>query len=102
MVSMTVVGVLTGTGLWALGIPLAFILGALAALLAFIPNIGPVIAAVPAVLLAFLDGPTTVLWVVTVYVAVQTVERSLITPMVQQGRVSLPPVLTISIGRAHV
>src|SRR3546814_6516221 len=95
MVSMTVVGVLTGTGLWALGIPLAFILGALAALLAFIPNIGPVIAAVPAVLLAFLDGPTTVLWVVTVYVAVQTVESYLITDR-KSTRLELQSLMRIS------
>ncbi|MET4700935.1 putative PurR-regulated permease PerM [Constrictibacter sp. MBR-5] len=97
LISMTVVGVLTGLGLWLLGIPLAFILGALAALLAFIPNIGPILAAVPAVLLAFADGPTTVLWVVGIYVAVQTVESYLITPVVQQESVSLPPVLTISV-----
>ncbi|MFN4087674.1 MAG: AI-2E family transporter [Alphaproteobacteria bacterium] len=96
LLSMSFVGLLTGLGLWIIGIPLAFVLGALAALLAFIPNIGPVVAAVPAVLLAFLDGPTTVMWVVLVYVAVQTVESYVVTPMIQQETVSLPPVLTIS------
>lgn len=96
LMSMTFVGVLTGLGLWIIGIPLAFVLGALAALLAFIPNIGPVVAAVPAVLLAFLDGPTTVMWVVAVYVVVQTVESYVVTPMIQQETVSLPPALTIS------
>src|SRR5690606_44568 len=96
LISMTVVGVLTGAGLWLLGLPLAFILGALAALLAFIPNIGPVLAAVPAVLLALADGPTTVLWVIGIYVGVQAVESYLITPVVQQESVSLPPALTIS------
>ena len=47
LMAMTVVGVLTWLGLWLLGIPLAFILGLIAALLAFIPNIGPVLAAAP-------------------------------------------------------
>ncbi|ODN71998.1 AI-2E family transporter [Methylobrevis pamukkalensis] len=52
LMSMTVVGVLTGLGLWLIGVPLAPILGLIAALLAFIPNIGPLLAAAPAVLLA--------------------------------------------------
>lgn len=96
MMAMTVVGVLTWLGLWIIGIPLAPILGLIAALLAFIPNIGPIIAAVPAVLLAVADGPTTALLVVGVYVAVQTLESYVITPLIQQEQVSLPPVLIIS------
>lgn len=95
-VSMAVVGVLTGLGLWALGVPLAPLLAVLAALLTFIPNIGPVLAALPAVLLGLSSGPGTALWVIGLYIAVQTVESYLITPQVQQESVSLPPALTIS------
>lgn len=58
LMATTVVGVLTWLGLWAIGVPLAPILGLVAALFAFIPNIGPVIAAVPALLLAI---PATLL-----------------------------------------
>lgn len=96
LISMTVVGLLTWLGLWLLGIPLAFILGVIAALLAFIPNIGPVIAAAPALLLAMPDGMHSVGMVVAVYLLVQTLESYLITPMIQQERVSLPPALIIS------
>lgn len=96
LISMTVVGVLTWLGLWLIGIPLAFILGLIAALLAFIPNIGPVIAAAPALLLAMPDGLSAVGMVVGVYLVVQTLESYLITPMIQQERVALPPVLIIS------
>ncbi|WP_294641758.1 AI-2E family transporter [uncultured Aureimonas sp.] len=96
-VSMSVVGVLTGLGLWALGVPLAPLLAVLAALLTFIPNIGPVLAALPAVLLGLSSGPGTALWVIGLYVAVQTIESYLITPQVQQESVSLPPALTISV-----
>jgi predicted PurR-regulated permease PerM len=95
LVSMTVVGVLTTLGLWALGVPLAPLLGLLAALLTFIPNIGPVTAAVPAVLLGLESGPTGALSVVGLYLAVQTVESYLITPYVQKRSVDLPPALTI-------
>jgi predicted PurR-regulated permease PerM len=77
------------------GLPLALLLGIIAGLLAFIPNIGPIIAAVPAVLLAFMDGGTTVLLVIGVYVLVQTLESYAITPFLQQERVSLPPALVI-------
>jgi predicted PurR-regulated permease PerM len=96
LMAMAVVGLLTWAGLWLVGVPLAPILGLIAALLAFIPNVGPIVAAVPAVLLALSDGPTTALLVVGVYVAVQTLESYAITPLIQQQKVSLPPALIIS------
>ncbi len=96
LVSMSLIGVLTGLGLWLLGVPLAPVLGLIAALLTFIPNIGPVIAAVPAVLLGLADGPMQALWVALLYIGVQTVESYLVTPLLQQRTVSLPPALTLS------
>ena len=96
LISMAIVGVLTAAGLWAIGIPLAFLLGLIAALLAFIPNIGPVIAAVPALLLAFAQGPTAMLLVGLVYLVVQTLESYVITPVIQQKKVALPPALVIA------
>jgi len=95
-VSMSVVGVLTALGLWALGVPLALVLAVLAAALTFIPNIGPVLAAVPAVLLGLSEGPVTALWIALLYIAIQTIESYVITPRVQEESVSLPPALTIS------
>ncbi len=96
LIAMSIVGLLIWLGLWLLGIPLAFILGLIAALLAFIPNLGPVLAAAPAILLALPDSWTTVLLVIAVYLAVQTLESYFITPLIQQDRVSLPPALIIS------
>ncbi len=97
LISMAIVGILTAAGLWLIGIPLAFLLGLIAALLAFIPNIGPVIAAVPALLLAFAQGPTTMLLVGLVYLVVQTLESYVITPVIQQRNVALPPALIIAV-----
>lgn len=97
LMAMAVVGVLTALGLWLIGIPLAFLLGLIAALLAFIPNIGPVIAAVPAILLAFPEGIITVSLVVGVYIFVQTLESYIITPLIQQEKVSLPPAFIIAV-----
>lgn len=93
--SMTVVGVLTGLGLWLLGVPLVFTLSLLAALLTFIPNIGPIIAAAPAVLLGLLVSPMNALYVALLYVGVQTVETYVITPVIERKTVQLPPALTM-------
>ncbi len=94
-ISMAAVGVMVTLGLWALGMPLALLLGFLAFLLDFIPNIGPFVAAAPAVLLAFIESPTQALWVALLYFVVQQIESYMITPIVQQKAVHLPPALTI-------
>lgn len=96
VVSMIVIGVGTGVGLHVLGVPLVFSLGLIAALLTFVPNIGPILAAVPAVLLAFVQGPRLALWVVLLYLGMQTVESYVITPYLERRTVSLPPALTLT------
>lgn len=95
MVAMIVVGVLTGMGLWLLGMPSALVLGLLAGLLEFIPFAGPIIAAVPAVLLALAVSPDLALWVVLLYTAVQQVEGAVVQPLVQQYAVDLPGVVLL-------
>jgi predicted PurR-regulated permease PerM len=93
LASMTLVGALTAIGLWWLDVPIALTLGILAALLTFIPNIGPVLAIVPAALLALVDSPTKALYVVGLYAAVQIIESYVFTPLLQRRTVALPPVL---------
>jgi len=95
LVSMTFVGIATGAGLWLLGVPLAFLLGLIAALLSFVPNLGPVIAAVPAIVLAFAQSPQAALWVAALYVGVQAVESLLLDPVIDRRTVYLPPALTV-------
>ena len=95
-VSMAVVGLLTTLGLWWLDVPLALTLGILAALLEFIPNFGPILSAVPAVLLALLESPRLALWVILLYAGIQIAESYVITPLVQHRLASLPPVLVIA------
>jgi len=97
MMSMTAVGVLTALGLWLVGLPLAALLGLIAAFLAFIPNIGPVLAALPALSLALPGGMQMMALVVLVYVVVQSVESYLITPLIQRSETSLPPALVIAV-----
>ena len=94
--SMFVIGILTTLGLWIIGIDLALVLGAIAALLSFIPNFGPVIALIPAALIALISGPDQLLYVVLLYLGVQAFESYALTPFLQQRMVDLPPALTIS------
>jgi predicted PurR-regulated permease PerM len=89
-IAMVVVGLLTGFGLWFLGMPSALTLGLLAGVLEFIPFAGPIIAAVPAVLLALAVSPELALWVTLLYVIVQQFEGNVLTPLVQQYAVDLP------------
>lgn len=94
-ISMASVGVMVTVGLWVLGVPLALLLGFLAFIFDFIPNIGPFIAALPAVLFAFAEGPTLALYVALLYFGVQQIESYLITPIVQHKAVHLPPALVL-------
>lgn len=96
LIGMALIGVLTYLGLWALGMPLALSLALIAALLTFVPNFGPIIAAAPAVLIALGDGLNQAALVVLLYVSVQAVESYLITPLIQQRTISMPPALTLT------
>jgi predicted PurR-regulated permease PerM len=61
-----------------------------------VPNIGPILSVVPALLLAFVDSPARALYVIILYLSIQTVESYILTPLIQRRAVSLPPALTIS------
>jgi predicted PurR-regulated permease PerM len=94
--AMVVVGFATTFGLWLLGSPLALALGLLAAVLGFVPYIGPVVAAAPAVLLAFMSSPQQAIYVALLFLVIQMIEGNVLTPLVQQHSVHVPPALTIA------
>ncbi len=96
IISMIVIGTLVGIGLRLLGIPLPLALGILAGLFDFVPIVGPLVSAVPAFLLGFSIGPLHALYVVLLYLLVNSViESHLLVPLVQQFSVALPPALTV-------
>jgi predicted PurR-regulated permease PerM len=94
-INMVAVGVATGIGLFALGVPGALVLGIIAGLLEFIPVFGPVLASVPAIAVAWLVSPGTALGVALLYVVVQQVESNLLTPLVMKGAVNIPPAFSL-------
>jgi predicted PurR-regulated permease PerM len=89
--SMFVVGVLTFIGLVMLRVPFAFSLGSLAAVLTFVPIIGPLISAIPAVMVGWAESGSTALYVVILYAVIQALESYWITPYIHQKVVSLAP-----------
>ncbi len=90
----------TGLGAVALltlaGVPMGAMLGLATGVLTFVPNIGSLVALVLAILFALPLGQGTVAIVFVGYLVLQLVESYVITPLIQQQQVSLPPALLIS------
>ena len=95
LLAMTIVGILFGIGLALIGIPMRVELGIFAGLVTFIPNIGGIAAVIPALLLASQQGSTAFVSVGVLYLAIQFVESYLVTPLVQEHQVALPPAMVI-------
>ena len=95
LIAMLVIGVVTTGVLMALGVKAAVPLGILAGLLEFIPMIGPIMSAVPAVAMGFVDSPEKALWVALAYTVIQFAENHLLIPILMKEGVDIPPALTI-------
>lgn len=95
LVAMMVTGLLVGTSMWLLGVPAPLGLGLIAGILDFVPLVGPMIAAVPALLLAYTVSPQTALFALIAYVIIQQIEGNVLQPLVQQRAVSLPPAMLL-------
>lgn len=93
--NMFTIGAMTTAGLWLLGIPMALALGIVAFFLEFIPYLGPILSAVPALLIASSVGTTELLYTALLYWALQSIEGYLLSPLVYQHSVDLPPALTL-------
>ena len=96
LIAMAVIAVMTGVGLWLIGVRLAFTLGLLAGTLSFVPYIGSISSAIPAVLIALTQSTTMVLYVIVLYVVVHIAEGYILVPLMQKRMVHLPPALTLS------
>lgn len=97
VVSMTVTGIASAAGLALIGIPFAFLLGLLAGLFTFIPYLGALVSAVPALLVAGLHGYWPMVYVAALYVALHTLEGYVLAPMIQKRAVSIAPGFLLSV-----
>lgn len=99
LLAMLLIGAVTTVVLMLMDVQGAIALGIIAGLLEFIPYIGPILSAVPAVAMGLLDSPEKALWVVVAYTAIQQLEGALVVPLLMKQGLELPPVITI-LGQA--
>jgi predicted PurR-regulated permease PerM len=95
LIAMAVIGTVSTVALLLLGVKAAFALGVLAGLFEFIPTVGPILSAVPAVAMGFLDSPEKALVVAVVYIGIQFLENHILIPLLMKGGMDLPPALTV-------
>ncbi len=95
LIAMAVIAAVTTIVLLILRVKAPFVLGIIAGLLEFIPTIGPILSAVPAIAMGFLDSPEKALSVTIAYIAIQQLEGHILIPLLMKGGMNLPPVLTI-------
>lgn len=95
LIAMVVIGVVTTLVLLALNVRAAVPLGILAGLLEFVPTLGPILSALPAIAMGFVDSPEKALAVTLAYVGIQFLENHLLIPILMKEGIDVPPALTI-------
>ena len=95
LIAMTCVAVLSAAAFWLIGLPSAIALGLIAGLADFIPFLGPILGALPAVLIAFSISGETALWTILAVIVIQQLEGNVIFPLVARSVISIPPALAL-------
>jgi len=95
LILMLTVGLFTSIGLFLLKIKFALLLGLIAGVLEIIPIVGPILSAVPAVLIALTYSPITAIWVIIVYLVVQRIENSVLAPLILAKFLELNPIIIV-------
>ena len=95
LIAMIVIGTVSTIVLMALKVRAAVPLGILAGLLEFVPTVGPILSALPAIAMGFVDSPEKALAVAVAYVGIQFIENHLLIPILMKEGVNVPPALTI-------
>jgi predicted PurR-regulated permease PerM len=96
LLDMISVGLMVAIGLWLLGVPLAMTLGLLAGVLDFVPVVGAIVSAVPAILIALTVSPYKAMYVAILFFGIHLLEGYLLGPLIQQRTVEVPPLLILS------
>lgn len=89
------IGVIVFIGLTFLKIEFALPLAIIAGILEIVPTIGPILSALPAIIVAFAYDPISAIWVTALYIVVQQIENNFLVPVVMKKSVNLQPILTI-------
>lgn len=95
LIEATLIGVIVYIGMSLIGVRYAAVLAVVAGLGEFVPYVGPIVAAIPAVALALLESPTQALVVIGFYLILQIVEGYILFPLVVGSQSEIPPLLII-------
>ncbi|MGN6615935.1 MAG: AI-2E family transporter [Ilyomonas sp.] len=95
IIGILFIAILTAIALIIIGMPLVLTLALIAGLLNFIPNFGPIIALIPAVLIGLLQGTNTAIIIVCTYTFIQIIQSAIEQPLIQKKMVNIPPALII-------
>ncbi|MFN2637778.1 MAG: AI-2E family transporter [Gemmatimonadaceae bacterium] len=97
LIAMVVIGAVTTLFLLVLHVKAALPLGILAGIAKFIPIVGSIFAAIPAMAMAFIDSPHKALVVMIGYLVIQFIENHLLVPVLMKHGVNIPPAMTLGI-----
>ncbi|MBQ6460099.1 MULTISPECIES: AI-2E family transporter [Exiguobacterium] len=89
------VGITSLIGLWIVGVDYAILLALFMMVTNIIPYVGPFLGAAPAVVVAFIQDPIKVLWVIVVIIVVQQIESNVISPLIQGKSLKVHPLTII-------
>jgi predicted PurR-regulated permease PerM len=95
LTSMLIIGTLWTIALFIIGVPFALLLGIFAAVVSFVPYVGPLISLIPPVIIALVNDPVLAIWVVAAYLVIQGVESYLLQPIIMSRAVALHPAVVI-------
>jgi predicted PurR-regulated permease PerM len=95
LMQMVVIGLMSTFAVWLIGLPSALALGVIAGVAEFIPYMGPIIAAIPAILVAATQDFNAVIWTAVAYLVIHQVEGNLVMPFIQRHMVYIPPAVIL-------
>jgi len=84
--------VMSGLGLWALGVKNALLFAIIAGIGESIPTIGPILSAIPPFLVVFADDPAKAMWILILFFFIQQLENNLLVPRIMASQLRLHPV----------
>ncbi|HVY58044.1 MAG TPA: AI-2E family transporter [Xanthobacteraceae bacterium] len=95
LIQMVVIGLLSTFAVWMIGLPSPLALGIIAGVTEFIPYLGPILAAIPALLVAATQGLDATLWTLAAYIIIHQTEGNLIVPLMQRRMLFIPPAVIL-------
>jgi predicted PurR-regulated permease PerM len=95
LIEMILIGALSTLAVWIIGVPSPLALGLIAGVGEFIPYLGPILAAIPAILVAITKSPESTLWTALAYLVIHQLEGNVVAPLIQRRMVTIPPAVML-------